>query len=633
MKLINNIRRIIVFLLVVFVALIINVNGDVFADTDNFYFGDFTADYYLTRDEQGISHLKVVENFTAVFPDFNQNKGMCREIPFTNMDGANVTLPSLSRADIKLTRNGSYEPIYSIDKKKDFYRVCTGDETYVTGKQVYTLEYEFERVVTEFDNYQELYWDTNGNGWFQKFNSLTARVHFGDELVKKAYDGNKWCYVGSYGQSGQSRCTITELPDGLQFTTNNLSRYENLTFDIQFNKGAFVVPAPEKSYVLLVILAGIVLFWSLMIAVFPLRKYLKVNDKRKHYKGRFISPEYQPSKDFSLAEMAENYIGKKEDYKVALLLDMAIKKKITLKKVEKNGIISHKNGWKIVLNDVEGLSEQEGLLLDILNGGTTPVVGEEIEVKTRTATSKLASLGKKIGQSTVTELKRDGLVDGGYNVGGSYPPSTFANIFTGFIGGGTLWVVSAYYYYDIIISNTRGIIVGKEYYFIVGALISMVAVALWSWMNGDSKVYANHKIKGLDMSRYMDGLKLYIGMAEADRMKMLQSVEGADTSPEGIVKLYEKLLPYAAIFGLEDTWMEEMEQYCKTVEYEPDYNLSMYDMMSASRLMASTVRSSSSISSSGTVISGGGGSSSGFSGGGGGGFSGGGGGGGGGGGR
>ena len=58
----------------------------------------------------------------------------------------------------------------------------------------------------------------------------------------------------------------------------------------------------------------------------------------------------------------------------------------------------------------------------------------------------------------------------------------------------------------------------------------------------------------------MDGAKLYIGMAEADRLKMLQSVEGADVTNEGVVRLYEKLLPYAAVLGLEDSWMAELEK-------------------------------------------------------------------------
>ena len=119
-------------------------------DLNNFYFSDFTGDYYLSKDENGVSHLKVVESVTAVFPDYNQNKGICRQIPFTNQNGKNITLPSLSSSNLTLTRNGSPEPIYSITKENGYYNVCTGTEEYILGAQTYVFTYEFSKVVTEF---------------------------------------------------------------------------------------------------------------------------------------------------------------------------------------------------------------------------------------------------------------------------------------------------------------------------------------------------------------------------------------------------------------------------------------------------------------------------------------------------
>ena len=128
----------------------------------------------------------------------------------------------------------------------------------------------------------------------------------------------------------------------------------------------------------------------------------------------------------------------------------------------------------------------------------------------------------------------------------------------------------------------------------------------------------------------MDGLKLYISMAEKDRLEFLQSVKGADVSDKGIVKIYEKLLPYAALFGVEKSWMKELEKYCEIRDIkEPDwYHVNNF---AAFYTVSQTLHSASSFVSYSTHYSSGGGS--GFSGGGGGGFSGGGGGGGGGGGR
>ena len=59
-------------------ALVISPITNVFAGVNDFYFEDFTGDYYLSKDAEGISHLKVVESVTAVFPEYKQNKGICR---------------------------------------------------------------------------------------------------------------------------------------------------------------------------------------------------------------------------------------------------------------------------------------------------------------------------------------------------------------------------------------------------------------------------------------------------------------------------------------------------------------------------------------------------------------------------
>ena len=129
-------------------------------------------------------------------------------------------------------------------------------------------------------------------------------------------------------------------------------------------------------------------------------------------------------------------------------------------------------------------------------------------------------------------------------------------------------------------------------------------------------------------------------MAEQDRLKFLQSVDGADTSEEGIVKLYESLLPYACIFGLEKSWLGEFNRYCQAVNIEPDWSPSsnfttfvvFNEVFSPVNSIIGSVSPHSTLLGSGSAHSGSFTSHSGFSGGssgGGGGFSGGGGGGGG----
>lgn len=611
--------------------------GTVFAGTNDFSFEDFTADYYLSRDEQGVSRMRVVEKLTALFPEYEQNKGICRQIPYTNRAETNVTLPSLTYSDITLTRNGLPEPIYSIEKYDGHYEVCTGDDDYVLGRQVYTLEYEFQNVVTDFSSYQELYWDTNGNGWMQDFGTLTARVHFVDKNIYDAYDGNNWCYVGRYGDKGSERCEITQIEDGLEFKTTNLKAFENLTYDIQFMPGSFYVPPPERSYAWLAV-TGIVAVICTFTLINPLKKFLKTSEKRKFYKGYFIKPEYQPSKDYSLTEMSEIYIGEKHNVKVALLLKMIVEKKISIIKGEE-GIFKGRQWW-IVVNDIDALSSEEIIIIKILNGGDLPEEGEKIEVKKQTATYELSRLARKFDTDVLKRAKADGLVKSGYKIGGaSLTSSITSSIILSLIVLVMIWFFGFTYFLSFLVpllNGTGKILVGKEYCPLIILGLVVLTVVLRAVLKAVAERYENYTEKGLVASRYMDGLRMYIEMAESERMKLLQSVKGADTSPEGIVKLYEKLLPYAAVFGLEDSWMDELKKYYELEDIETDYDVA--DAIVVSILMSRYIGGASNYASasggySGGSISGGGGFSSGYSGGGGGGFSGGGGGGGGGGGR
>ncbi len=53
------------------------------AGVDDFTFESLDVQYYLDRDDAGHSTLRTVETFVALFPDFDQNKGLVRNIPST----------------------------------------------------------------------------------------------------------------------------------------------------------------------------------------------------------------------------------------------------------------------------------------------------------------------------------------------------------------------------------------------------------------------------------------------------------------------------------------------------------------------------------------------------------------------
>jgi uncharacterized membrane protein YgcG len=92
---------------------------------------------------------------------------------------------------------------------------------------------------------------------------------------------------------------------------------------------------------------------------------------------------------------------------------------------------------------------------------------------------------------------------------------------------------------------------------------------------GDTEVRLASPLNPIIREKYADaaevfakiqGLKMFMTVAEAERIRTLQSVGGTEffakngaENGEKIAKLYEKLLPYAAIFGIEKSWAKSLE--------------------------------------------------------------------------
>ncbi|HHU39135.1 MAG TPA: DUF2207 domain-containing protein [Propionibacterium sp.] len=91
--------------------------------------------------------------------------------------------------------------------------------------------------------------------------------------------------------------------------------------------------------------------------------------------------------------------------------------------------------------------------------------------------------------------------------------------------------------------------------------------------------------EGRRINDELDGLKLYMTMAETDRLKVLQAPDTAERVPAlgsgvkgdpaaakgEIAKLHERLLPYAVIFGILPQWSEVVKHDFAEAEYAPTW--------------------------------------------------------------
>ena len=136
----------------------------------------------------------------------------------------------------------------------------------------------------------------------------------------------------------------------------------------------------------------------------------------------------------------------------------------------------------------------------------------------------------------------------------------------------------------ILIPSPNAIIVGVNIIPVAIVVILFISVAINDIITKNIKKYKDYTESGVKLARYLEGLKLYITMAESDRLKFLQSVEGADMSNAGMVKLYEKLLPWASLFGAEESWVKELAKYYEVEDMDDAINISILDGIAASNI-------------------------------------------------
>ncbi len=549
-------------------------------DTQDFRFTDFTADYYLERADDGTNTLHVKEVLTAEFPeDINQNHGIIRVIPRLNQDGENRVIKSRSALNFKALRNGQPEHVNRFESSSEEYTIYLGSPSaYVHGTQVYTLEYDFANVITAFDSsgtnvsadqnatvaFQELYWDTNGTAWDQSFDHLTANLHLPADVADRLNPQDTSCYVGHYGLSGaaaQARCTITRTADGYSFSTSDLAAGENLTFAVDFLPDTFRITI-DQNYILLAVFAIVLLITAAILIPVFIRWLIKARRNQKLYKHTFVTPQYLPPKDVSVAEGVQAYVGKAKASYVATLLELAVQHKVTIKTI-------NKRTWSVVLNVApEALTIPEYEMLSIIAYEHDLVRGVEIPIRSHEATRPMAEHAAEYETQSILLLVEKGYFRNEKSITNSRPDQSAQSLKV------VVFTIASVFFFGLFAANLN-ILLADQYTIsgigphLFGAKVLPICILacfigcpiLFSWFRRKTTTFRKYTEKGIALARYLDGLKEYIELAESDRLAFLQSVSGVDVSPAGLVHLYEQLLPWACVFGVEESWATELNKY------------------------------------------------------------------------
>lgn len=497
-----------------------------YADVDDFAIESFDAEYTLSRDDEGRSSLTTTEHIVTVFPDFDQNRGLIRDLTRV-YDGHETDLQVQSVTD----ETGAPRD-YTTELYGDFLSVIMAvpEGQYVHGAQHYVVTYTQRDVTAFFEdgNVDEFYWDINGTGWTQPFGRVTARITL-DESVADAFNDTGACYYGTLYEDNW--CELTYDEDGaITAEVHDLVSGENVTIALGFEPGTFA-PAPEPPVpflrrVPLLLWAG---FASAAGAV--LTFIVAITFGRRRSSGRAIIAQYEPQPEIPVAVAAE-LLGAGKKSMTATLLDLAVRGHLRLlSKTETNEFGAQ------AVNGL-GLSQIETATFRRIFGRGAD--GKSVWfVKTSTVLGDAAASMRTQARAAIkTKNLRKHLSPWYFALGATLPILSVLLLIVHFAVTGDFTMM------------TVVLAVG------INALIWGLLISL-----GILSVLMRPTKEGALVLDHLKGLREYIRLAEVDRIRMLQSVSGAEVDEKFIVKVYERLLPYAVLFGFEREWQQELAKY------------------------------------------------------------------------
>lgn len=504
--------------------------------TDNFTITKFDAEYSLGRDSENRSTLRAKWTITANFPP-KQNHGIA-PVFVKEYDGHHTSFTLESVTD---------------DKGKGLEYTWKGDElrignkdVYVEGEKTYIITYTQRDVTKHYADTgkDEFYWDVIGNEWRVPMENVRVSMKL-DRSLQAAQRGELFCYVGRYGST--KRCNVSGDKGETVTNVSRLNRREGVTMAVGFNSGTFagyqesLIERLIKIWAMVQIPASIL---AVILMIWCGWRYRRLFGRKNELKP--IPPEYLPPNQASV--LASAYILKKYDTltvkgsaKVAQMLDLAVRHYIKLYEVKKASFLRPAQYEIEIVKDLKELRSEESEVVRDMFGSSMPSPGQRLNLK------KLQNSMSYAARTRDDDKNLKNLVCGKYGL--CEQKSVNKRIVQKWaMGVGVIGVL------------------------LLSPLLLAVAAILFALSFGWSLTD-----EGLALRRYLAGLKMYIGVAEAERLQMLQSPEGAEkvkvdaADEKQLVKLYERVLPYAVLFGQEKEWSAQLGKYYEQVGEQPDW--------------------------------------------------------------
>ncbi|MEA3398492.1 MAG: DUF2207 domain-containing protein [Patescibacteria group bacterium] len=475
---------------------------------------DFTARIKINKD----ASLEITESITYNFGE-EEKHGIYRDIPCKyEARGGNYNLRIF---DFKVV-DGAGEPVnFNVSNYKDYKRIKIWDgDKLVSGIKIYQLSYQVKRAVNYFPEYDELYWNVTGHEWEVPIKQSKATVVL--PAISSSEEVQVECFAGAFGSrenclSKRYEYSGQDQVKSFVFIDEKFNPGQGMTIVIGMPKGDIKQP-PFLQTVFFVLLDNLIL--GLPLLVFIVLFYLWRTKGRDPEGKKTIIVQFDAPDNLIPGEVGviiDERVHKKDIS--AEIINLAVKGYIKITRIAGKKILE-KDDYKLTnLKPAATLESgvERKLLEALFAGGKNAIKLSDLKDKFYKDLEKIekdlyaAILAKKYF------LKNPRIVRSYY------------------IGVGLAAIVASWF-------------AGPAFGFLGVASVAVTGLLIFVF----GFFMPAKTVKGVLAREHILGLKLYLTVAEKDRLKF-------HNAPQKDPAQFEKLLPYAMVLGVEKEWAKQFE--------------------------------------------------------------------------
>ena len=490
----------------------------------DWYIKDFQSDIVVNTD----SSLLITEKITADCGDLPDKHGIFRVLPLSYQK----TATEIVKTPIKLISITDFndKPIDYSTSKSSLGSISTiswkiGDaNTTVTGVNYYKITYKVENVV-RFDNsaFDELYWNLSGNFWEIDIDNFVAIIHLPDGITKE--NSTPQLYSGIYSDKNNTKATNAWINNkNIEIKSNSsIEPGAGITVSLTFPKNVLTPYRPSIWIKIFVYLISLMPLLVLFLCYKAWKKYgrdPKINSA--------IAPEFEiPEKLTPISMGLVQTNGKiKNEYLSAEIIYLATLGVIKIEQIQKKSLLQKEDYLLQYLPEHKAkLTPEDQILLIKIFGNLKGEQSIRLSDMKDTFYTKINDVESAVYNSLIKA---------------KYLEKIGNNLKTAFLATGCVML----FILTPILSSLFGTMLDEDIVFalIGSSFVSAIIILVFSFFmpkRTDTGAFLEHRIKGF---------KLYMETAEKYRQQFNEKEN-----------IFEKLLPYAIIFGMTQKWIKTMK--------------------------------------------------------------------------